>query len=326
MDAIEKNDSIILKGTNFKGTNFKEKPIFAFFEDAKFDDLILQLMSKYGESITNGEPIKGKEELNFGDRRKNPVRPVPIPLQPYFHPFYCTTLLVVGSEESDALVLTSPIAENVRRLFGFSKWSRKDENYEDMLETIEKNTRFVPLTYNCSIAKLKKNWHKEVHLRKRDTVELYVVPKPLEYFPMLFIGCSMDNIRSMYDNITALMISRNDPIYYCPCTFSWAIFRPIIFMTFERHIEYRQRIPGIDVTDDEFVLRRSEWLWRETRYMVSDCRCRCNTAVLPPKRQYSSTTWESLEELFYNYDFCNRVSLPPLYSQQDSTCQKCRND
>lgn len=321
MDAIEKNDSIILKGTNFES-----KPIFATFEDTKFDDLILQLMLKYGESITNGEPIKGKEELDFYSGRKEPPTPVPIPLQPYFHPFYCTMLLVIGSDESDALVLSSPIAENVRRLFGFSKWSRKDENYEDILETIEKNTRFVPLTYNCTTTKLKKDWHKQIHLRKRDTVELYVVPKPLEYFPMLFINCSMDNVRSIYDNVTALMISRNDTFYYCPCTFSWAIFRPIIFMIFERHIEYKQRIPGIDVTDDEFVLRRSEWLWRQRRYMVSDCSCRFNTAVLPPTIPYSSTTWESLEELFYNYDFYNRVSLPPLYSQQNTTCQRCRNE
>lgn len=315
MDAIQKNDSIILKGTNFKS-----KPMFATIGYPKFDDLVRDLMLKYGESISDGHPIKGKENLFRGVGSNPQFRPVPIPLQPYFLPFYYTTLLVVGSDDCDTLVLTSPMEENVRKLFGFSRWSRKAENYDSMLKTIESDTKFIPLTYDCTLKKMEKDWHKTVHLRKRDTVQLYVVPKPLEYFPMLFINCSMENIRNIYDNVTALMIFNNYPVYYTPFSFTCAIFRPILFNIIDNRLEFRRRLPGLDVTEEEYVLRRTEWLIRQCRYMVSDCRCRSNTAVLPPGELNSKFSWNRIESLFYCY-YCNtRASHPPLYTQTYSNC------
>ena len=316
MDVIQKNDSIILKGTNFKS-----KPVFASFEDPKFDDLIRNLMLKYGETITNSLPIKGKENLFRGVGLDPEFRPVPIPLQRYFRSFYYSTLLVVGSDDSDTLVLTSPIAENVRRLFGFSRWSKKAEVYEYLLYRMENETSFIPLTYNCTFTKLEKGWNKTVHLRKRNTVELYVVPKPLEYFPMLFVNCSMDNIRNIYDNVTALMISKNNQIYYCPYVFTCAIFRPILFNIVDNRMEHRRRLPGIDVTDEEFVRRRSEWLSRQKRYMVSDCRCRSNVEVLPPGSFNLTFPWDGMERLFHSFFCNNRPCHPPLYARYHSNCK-----
>ena len=321
MDVIEKNDSIILQGTNFKS-----KPLFASFTHPKFDDLVRNLMLKYGETITNGQPIKGKEYLSWKEGDARDSRPVSIPLQPYFLPFYYSTLLVVGSDDSDTLVLTSPIAENVRRMFGFSIWSGKDEDYEHMLQRIENDTDFIPLTYNCTLKKLEKDWHKTVHLRKRNTVELYVVPKPLEYFPMLFVNCSMDNIRNLYDNITALMMFRNDPLYYCPHVFACAIFRPIMFNIGDNRIEHRRRLPGIDITEDEFVVRRSECLLWLKRYMVSDCKCRSNTAVLPP-HGLSCVSWDTMERTVYGgFDCPYRQSEPPRYTSNHRKCDGHSNE
>ena len=320
MDVIQKNDSIILKGTNFKS-----KPVFASFRYSKFDALIRNLMLKYGETITDSQPMKGKEYFCWEDGGTRKSRPVPIPLQSYLLPFYYSMLLVVGSDDSDTLVLTSPIAENVRKLLGFYNWSKKDEEYQHMLLCMGYYTGFIPLTYNCTLTKLRKDWHKTVHLRKRDKVELYVVPKPLEYFPMLFVNCSMDNIRNLYDNITALMISKNDPMYYYPFNFTCTIFRPILFNIFETHIEYKQRLPGIDVTDEEFALRRSEWLFRDSRYMVSDCRCRSNTAVLPRNRPGNVSSWGQIEQLFCNYGYNGWSNELPRYTAYHSTCQECCN-
>ena len=190
-----------------------------------------------------------------------------------------------------------------------------------MLRTIEYDTDFVPLTYNCTTIILERNWHKTVHLRERDVVQLYVVPKPLKYFPMLVVNCSTDNIRCVYDNITALMISRNDPLYYCPELFTCAIFRPIIFNIVENVIKYRQRLPGIDVTDEEFVILRTQWLFRESRYMISDCKCRSNTRVLPPDNSWCPRSWEKAEALFYHY-MCDPRDhhRPPHYTQNHKTC------
>ncbi|SMN17927.1 hypothetical protein, no similarity [Maudiozyma saulgeensis] len=316
MDAIQKNDSIILKGTNFKS-----KPVFACFKYSKFDTMVPDLMMKYGKSVTNEQPIKGKEFLYRGERSSPKFRPVPINLQPYFLPFYYSMLLVVGSDERDTLVLTSPIAENVRRLLGFSRWSRKHEKHECMLRHIENEIKFVPLSYNCTLKKLEKDWHKTVRLRKRDTVELYVVPKPNEYFPMLFINCSNDNIKNIYKNITALMIARNDPIYYCPFLFTCAIFRPIIFNIIENRIEYKQRLPNIDVTDEEFAMRREEWVDRERRHMISDCRCRSNTAIVPEVQQRSIWSWHSVEVIYYTYDCYQRLPDPPYYTPIHHNCK-----
>ena len=318
MDTIQKNDSIILKGTNFKS-----KPVFAAFRYPKFGNLVDDLMVKYGETISTGQSLKGKEHFFWEEEGSRRSRPVPIPLQPYFLPFYYSMLLVVGSDDSDTLILTSPIAENVRRLFGFSRWSRKDEDYEHMLQCIENDTDFIPLTYNCTLKKLEKDWHKTVHLRKRNTVELYVVPKPLEYFPMLFVNCSMDNARNIYDNVTALMMFRNDPLYYCPFLFTCAIFRPLMFNIVDNRMEHRRRLPGIDVTEDEFALRRSEWLRREFRYMMSDCKCRFNTEVLPPAQPENTSSWYRIERLFYNYNYCNWLNIPPIYTPCHSRCQGC---
>ncbi|KAG0659827.1 hypothetical protein C6P45_000938 [Maudiozyma exigua] len=317
MDKIKNNDSIILKGTSFKS-----KPIFASFKYPRFDALVKDLMMRYGNSILTGNPIKGKEQISWEEGSSIKSRPVPIPLQLYFLPFYYSMLLVVGSDKIDTLTLTSPIAQNVRKLFGFRKLSKKTESYMTMLKTIECKAEFVPLTYNCTTIKLERNWHKTVHLRERDVVQLYVVPKPLEYFPMLFVNCSMDNIRCIYDNITALMISRNDPLYYCPQLFTYAIFRPVIFNIVENFIKYRQRLPGIDVTDEEFVIRRTEWLDRESRYMRSDCMCRSNTTLLPSDESWYPISWDKVELLFYHYN-CNirHQHHPPYYAQKHKDCQ-----
>jgi len=321
MDVIQKNDSIILKGTNFKS-----KPVFASFSYPKFDDLICNLMLKYGETVTNGLPIKGKENVFRGVGLDPEFIPIPIPLQPYFLPFYYTRLLVVGSDDSDTLVLTSPITENVRRMFGFSRWSRETEHYEYLLKLIEEDISFVPLTYNCTFTKLEKGWHNTVHLRKRNAVELYVVPKPNEYFPMLFVNCSMDNIRNLYDNITALMMFRNDPLYYCPHVFACAIFRPIMFNIGDNRIEHRRRLPGIDITEDEFVVRRSECLLWLKRYMVSDCKCRSNTAVLPP-HGLSCVSWDTMERTVYGgFDCPYRQSEPPRYTSNHGKCDGHSNE
>ncbi len=321
MDVIQKNDSIILKGTNFKS-----KPIFASFRYSKFDALIRNLMLKYGETVTNGLPIKGKENVFRGVGLDPEFIPIPIPLQPYFLPFYYTRLLVVGSDDSDTLVLTSPITENVRRMFGFSRWSRETEHYEYLLKLIEEDISFVPLTYNCTFTKLEKGWHNTVHLRKRNAVELYVVPKPNEYFPMLFVNCSMDNIRNLYDNITALMMFRNDPLYYCPHVFACAIFRPIMFNIGDNRIEHRRRLPGIDITEDEFVVRRSECLLWLKRYMVSDCKCRSNTAVLPP-HGLSCVSWDTMERTVYGgFDCPYRQSEPPRYTSNHGKCDGHSNE
>ncbi|KAG0669998.1 hypothetical protein C6P45_002943 [Maudiozyma exigua] len=317
MDTIQNNDYIILKGTSFKS-----KPIFASFQYPMFDDLVEDLMIRYGNTISPGRPIRGKEEIFWEAFDTTNSRSVPIPLQLYFLPFYYSMLLVVGSDQADTLTLTSPIERNVRKFFGYSKRSKKTENYEHLLEIIECETEFVPLTYNCTTTKLEKNWHKTVHLRERDAVQLYVVPKPLEYFPMLFVNCSMDNIRCMYNNITDLMISRNKPLCYCPYFFTCAIFRPIIFNIFENCIEYRQRLPGVDVTDEEFVIRRTEWLDHQSRYMVSDCKCRSNTAVILPDGLWRPTCWDQMEFLFYRYD-CNirHEYLPPYYTRDHKDCE-----
>ena len=328
MDTIQKNDSIILKGTNFKS-----KPIFASFRYPKFDDLVRHLMVEYGETITNGQPMKGKEQFHLVHKDHSTILPiflksrpkslpVPIPLQAYFLPFYYSMLTVVGSDDSDTLVLTSPITENVGNLFESSIWSRKDEGYEHMLQCIENDTDFIPLTYNCTLKKLEKDWHKTVHLRKRNTVKLYVVPKPQEYFPMLFVNCSTNNIRSLYDNITALMISRNDPLYYCPFLFTCAIFRPIIFKIGCNGIEHRQRLPGIDVTDEEFVVRRTEWLYGKDRFMVSDCKCRSNTALLPSNMRTFIDPWHKIEYDFFSYYRRSWLNLPPLYTSYHCECNQ----
>ena len=317
MDRIQNNDSIILKGTNFES-----KPIFASFKYPRFDTLVKHLMLQYGNTILTGNPIRGKEQISWGEGSSIKSRSVPIPLQLYFLPFYYSMLLVVGSDQTDTLTLTSPIDQNARQLFGFSKHSKKAESYRNMLKTIECKGEFVPLTYNCTTLKLELNWHKTVHLRERDVVQLYVVPKPLEYFPMLFVNCSIDNIRCMYDNITALMISRNKPLCYCPQLFTYAIFRPIIFNIVENYIKYRQRLPGIDVTDEEFVLRRTEWLNWESRHMRSDCKCRSNTVVLPSDESWYPISWDKLEIFFHHYH-CNirPQHYPPYYTQNHEDCQ-----
>ena len=96
----------------------------------------------------------------------------------------------------------------------------------------------------------------------------------------------------MYGNITALMISRNNPLYYCPQLFTYAIFRPIIFNIVENVIKYKQHLPGIVVTDETFVILRTEWLDYESRYMVSHWKCRSNTAVLPSDEIWSPISWK----------------------------------
>lgn len=86
-------------------------------------------------------------------------------------------LLVVGSDDSDTLVLTSPLAENVWKYLGFSRWSGKQEHYGFMLQAMERDNSFVALTCRCTAVSLHKDWHKTVHLRKRDTVleQIYVL-------------------------------------------------------------------------------------------------------------------------------------------------------
>ena len=160
-----------------------------------------------------------------------------------------------------------------------------------------------------------------MHLRKYDTVELYVVPKPLEYFPMLFINCSMGNSKRIYENVTTLMRSRNDRMYYRPFLFTCVLFRPLIFRSLETRIEYRQRLPGIDVTDEEFLIRRTEWLQRQFRYLVSDCRCRSNTAILPPNYTFrQAPSWDNVERLFYAYNYSTPLEDPPNYTVRHSNC------
>ncbi|SMN19470.1 hypothetical protein, no similarity [Maudiozyma saulgeensis] len=321
MDTIQKNDSIILKGTNFK-----TKPVFGCFNNSELDTLISNLMMKYGKSVTNDQPIKGKDVFYCGEQCTPKFRPVPIRLQPYFRPFYYDVLLVVGSDERDTLVLTSPIAENVRRLLGFSRWSRRPENHECMLKQIENKVKIIPLTYDCTFYKLGKDWHKTVHLRKRDAVELYVVPKPTDYFPMLFVNCSNDNIRNIYDNVTNLMLARNNPVHYSPFIFTCCIFRPIIFNIIDDKIDYKQRLPNIDVTDEVFVIRREEWLVHDRRHLISDCRCRYNNAVVPKDQGCSSWRWDKLERLANIYE-CSQMKLqdPPYYTPIHQNCKHHSN-
>ena len=319
MDANQKNDSIILKGTNFKS-----KPLFSPFKYHKFDDLINHLMVKYGDTITNGQPIKGKENIYWKNMDSVKSKSVPIPLQPYRLPFYYSMLLVVGSDDSDTLVLTSPIEEKVRKFFGYSRWSCKPEYYGDMLRIIEKTASFVPLTYNCTTLKLPKDWHKEVHLREWHTVTLYVVPQPMEYVPMLFINCSMDNVRSLYKNITALMSHTDDPLLYSPYRFASAIFRPIMFNAVNDRLEHRRRLPGIDVTEDEFNRRRQELLRTSFRNMVSDCKCRLNDALLPSDHLNWECPWDLVERVIYN-TFHITFGIPdlPQYTLEHGKCGKC---
>ena len=321
MNAIQKNDSIILKGTNFKS-----KPIFASFRYPTFDGLVRHLMTKYGETIPTSRLLKGKDYIFWDEGGNQDYRPVSTSFKPYFFPFYHSMLLVVGSDENDTLILTSPIANNVRKYFGFSRWSSKDRYYGNFLQAIERDTWFDLLTYNRSVGRLKEGWHKTVHLRKCDKVELYVVPKPLEYFPMLFINCSLDNARHLYDNITTLMISRNDPLYYCPLMFTCAIFRPMLFRAVDNHIEHKQRLPGIDVTDDQFVVLRTEFVYRAKRCMVSDCKCRSNTALIQSDKRTFIRTWHLLEIMFSDYYLYRLSNIPPIYASYSCKCDQHKNE
>lgn len=140
---------------------------------------------------------------------------------------------------------------------------------------------------------------------------------------MLFVNCSEDNIKCMYDNITALMISRNEPLFYRPYMFICAIFRPVIFNIIEDRIEYRQRLPGIDITDEEFVISRTEQFDNRKRYMVSDCDCRSNKAVIPLDESQEPIDWYTTE-IFFNNFHCNdrHVYYPPYYVQIHQDCDR----
>ena len=131
----------------------------------------------------------------------------------------------------------------------------------------------------------------------------------------------------MYDNIISLLISRNDPIYYSPYQFTCVIFKPIMFNIVDNRIEHRQRLPGIDVTDDQFVAIRRERLNIEFRYMVSDCRCRSNTVVLSPHRSKFVYPWDRIEQAIYNNFIWNYwSSSPPAYAPNHCKCSKCCNE
>ncbi|KAG0656203.1 hypothetical protein C6P45_002756 [Maudiozyma exigua] len=317
MDVIEKNDNIILKGTNFKS-----KPIFASFRYPKLDDLVRHLMVEYGETITNGKLPKKKKEFLLENNEPESHVQVPITLQHYLSPFYLSMLIVLGSDVSDTLFLTSPIAKDVENVFKSSQWSQRDKNYDNLLRCLENNASFIPLTYDCTITELEKGWHKTVHLRKHDTVELYIVSKPLEYFPMLFINCSIDNVRNVYDNITSLLISKGDPRYYCPLWFTWALFRPLLFNVVNDFIEFRRRLPGIDVTEEQFVKLRTIYLHKLRRNMISGCNCRSNRALEPSNEIHYRTSWDSLERQYSNYFFWYMPDIPPLYTSHNCTCDQ----
>ena len=63
--------------------------------------------------------------------------------------------------------LTALKEENMRSFFGFYKWSRKVEIFEQMLQTIEIETAFVTLTHDCTRVSSEKEWHKMVYLHNR---------------------------------------------------------------------------------------------------------------------------------------------------------------
>lgn len=278
-------------------------------------------MLEYGKTVSNGQPIKKKKQLIWEEGSYSRPRSEPIPLQPYFLPFYHSTLLVVGCNETDTLFLTSPIEQNVRKLYGYSKWLTKTESYEHMLGCIKNDGTFIPLIYYCTKTKLDRDWHTSIHLRERDAVQLYVIPKPPEYFPMLFVNCSMGSIINVYGTITTLMISRNDSLCCSPFNFTCSICRPIIFIMIKSCIESRQRLSNIDMTDEEFVIRRTEWLNRELGYMVSDYRCRSNCEALPSDKLCNYFIWLKVESLFYIYNCNNRLQQPPYYTQNHQDCQ-----
>ncbi|SMN17743.1 hypothetical protein, no similarity (Partial), partial [Maudiozyma saulgeensis] len=109
--------------------------------------------------------------------------------------------------------------------------------------------------------------------------------------PVLFIKCSQHNIKHMYTNITSLLRARNELEFYSPCAFNQAILRPLVFNIVGDNLLYRQRLPNIDLTDEEFLHRRNEHLYFRNRYMVSDCRCRSNTKLIPTDRSVQECSW-----------------------------------
>lgn len=131
-------------------------------------------MTAYGKTISTGQPIIGKE-LIFLKQDDNSVpksKVVPIPLQRYFLPFYRSMQLVVGSDQIDTLTLTSPISQDIRRYFEYSRSSHKTKIHETMLYTIQRETKFVPLTYNCTTMNLERYWYTTVRLRQQGAVQL----------------------------------------------------------------------------------------------------------------------------------------------------------
>ncbi|SMN22619.1 hypothetical protein, no similarity [Maudiozyma saulgeensis] len=334
MDAFEINDNIILKGTNFTS-----KPLFTAFNEAEFDTIATNLMTRYGKSITNGRPIKGKERLIYENENGygSFLKWIPIPLQPFYKPFFKSVLLVVGSDNSKNIVLTSPIKRKVWKVFSSSQYPLKKFSARVLPEIVERFEMFTALNYDANQTKLEEGWHKTVKIRKRKKVKLYIVPKPLEYFPILFIGCSQHNIKHMYDNITSLLRASNEPRLYTPYAFNEALLRPLVFNIAGDRLLYRQRLPNVDVTDEEYFYLREEFLYDMRRYLVSDCRCRSNTELIPkdpPALEYS-WVWADMYFNRYNCYFpvgnIYRSSYNaqfrglPMYSQTQSECN-CQSD
>ncbi|SMN21408.1 hypothetical protein, no similarity [Maudiozyma saulgeensis] len=329
MDAVQKNDSIILKGTDFKS-----KPIFNHFSNSMFKNLVSKFMIKYGESVTGGQPIIGKENFSYTCEDENEliVKPVPIPLQPYYMPFFETILVVIGSDQNDTLVLTSPIKGNTRRVKGFSKEETVIYDYYGMFRVWATTSSFTTLDYNATKLKLKEDWFKDVHLRKSNVVKLYVVPNPSEYFPILFVNCSKNNVKNLYANITSLLRGRNLPYFYTALGFIKAITRPLIFNIVDERLVYRQRLYNIDVTEEQYVLRREEFLDRMKRYMVSDCECRSNTELILGESPEPYYPWAWAEVYFNSHElyflvngifvshFYRSPSNLPRYSQTHNEC------
>ncbi|CAD1779265.1 similar to SMN22587 hypothetical protein [Kazachstania saulgeensis CLIB 1764] [Maudiozyma barnettii] len=334
MDAFQRNDSIILKGTNFKF-----KPLFGHYVNPKFNSLVFNLMAEYGHSITKGQPImeKGYYRPVPQPGRSLVVKPVHTALQPFYRPYFDRMLLIIGSDRSSTIVLSSPIKGKPKGLCDISEFTGKSKGYDVIIQCMEGGTLFTPLNYDTTKVHLKKDWHKTVTLRRPNGAKFYVVPNPLEYFPMLFVNCSQKNIKNIYANITSLLLAKKDPRFYDPSSFLSAIQRPLVFRIVGSQVLHRQRLPGIDVTEEEYVHRRNEYLCRRNRYMVSDCRCRSNVELIEPFPQNppeQECSWACAEAYNHNvrirslgtnhYVSCytyNASSEPPRYTQRNNECE-----
>ncbi|SMN22587.1 hypothetical protein, no similarity [Maudiozyma saulgeensis] len=330
MEIFIKNNNTLLKGTKFDS-----KPLFTAMKDDRFTTIANNFMTKYGKSKTKGIPIKGKEYIIHEDEDGgNPfVKELRVSLQPFYMPLVDSILLIVGCDDTDSIVITSPTKGNPGRFFTTSEYSYKYYNTEEFLRQLGKNLKFASPKYDGNFMTLEKDWHKSLRSRYCSKLKTYVVPNPVEYFPILFIGCSRHNIKHMYANVTSLLRASNEPRLYTPFAFIHALIRPLVFNIVGGKLLHRQRLPNIDIPNEEYFHFREEFLSKINRNMISDCKCRSNTELIPvdPPNQEYSWLWADIhlnryEQRRYtgtfwmtNYNYERRRS-PQRYSQVNCEC------